>query len=92
MKASPTFGPVPPPCSCTTLDLMRSGPSSRTPEAGSVAWAISPRQLLSVSRPDLWVNTVGVLVTGLWLSGLPAVVPGLAVKEMSSSPLDRASC
>ena len=25
--------------------------------------------MLSVSRPALWVNTVGVLVTGLWLSG-----------------------
>lgn len=38
------------------------------PEAGQT-WAISPRQMLSVSRPALWVNTVGVLVTGLWLSG-----------------------
>ena len=38
------------------------------PEAGQT-WSISPRQMLSVSRPALWVNTVGVLVTGLWLSG-----------------------
>ncbi|WP_425147035.1 UbiA family prenyltransferase [Deinococcus sp.] len=27
------------------------------------------RQLLTVSRPALWINTVGVLVTGLWLAG-----------------------
>ncbi|MFB9994265.1 UbiA family prenyltransferase [Deinococcus oregonensis] len=26
-------------------------------------------RLLAVSRPALWVNTVGTLVTGLWLSG-----------------------
>ena len=47
---------------------MRSDPRSRTSDAGQ-AWAISPCQLLSVSRPALWINTVGVLVTGLWLSG-----------------------
>ena len=38
------------------------------PEAGQT-WAISPMQMLSASRPALWVNTVGVLVTGLWLCG-----------------------
>lgn len=27
------------------------------------------RRLLTVSRPALWVNTVGTLVTGVWLSG-----------------------
>ena len=27
------------------------------------------RQLVTVSRPALWINTVGVLVTGLWLAG-----------------------
>ncbi|MFC4452655.1 UbiA family prenyltransferase [Deinococcus sonorensis] len=27
------------------------------------------RQLLLVSRPALWINTVGVAVTGLWLAG-----------------------
>ncbi|MCD0171862.1 hypothetical protein IHN59_19755, partial [Deinococcus sp. 23YEL01] len=38
--------------------------------------AVSPRthrlplrRLLTVSRPALWVNTVGTLVTGVWLSG-----------------------
>ena len=47
---------------------MRSDPRSRTSDAGQT-WAISPRRLLSVSRPALWINTVGVFVTGLWLSG-----------------------
>ena len=34
--------------------------------------ALSPlplRQLMLVSRPALWINTLGVAVTGLWLSG-----------------------
>ncbi|PNY82594.1 UbiA family prenyltransferase [Deinococcus koreensis] len=36
------------------------------------------RRLLAVSRPALWVNTVGTLVTGLWLSGrLSTLEPGL---------------
>lgn len=54
---------------------MNSGPEVTRSETGVPfsrrlsAWAINPRQLLAVSRPALWVNTVGVLVTGLWLSG-----------------------
>ena len=35
----------------------------------SGAAALPLRQLLTVSRPALWINTVGVLVTGLWLAG-----------------------
>lgn len=31
--------------------------------------ALTLRQLLLVSRPALWINTLGVAVTGLWLSG-----------------------
>lgn len=36
------------------------------------------RRMLAVSRPALWVNTVGTLVTGLWLSGhLFTLQPGV---------------
>ncbi|MGY2893091.1 UbiA family prenyltransferase [Deinococcus sp. UYEF24] len=53
---------------------MSSGPDSGLQESGPAvvrrpAWAIGARQLLTVSRPALWINTVGVLVTGLWLTG-----------------------
>ncbi|GMA16839.1 prenyltransferase [Deinococcus metallilatus] len=38
------------------------------------------RRLLAVARPALWVNTVGTLVTGLWLTGhLYTLHPGLLV-------------
>lgn len=56
---------------------MRGGPGSRSAvgaegragAASAPARALGARQLLTVSRPALWINTVGVLVTGLWLSG-----------------------
>ncbi|WP_407539388.1 UbiA family prenyltransferase [Deinococcus radiomollis] len=53
---------------------MSSGPDSGLQERGPAVVrrpvpAISLRQLLTVSRPALWINTVGVLVTGLWLTG-----------------------
>lgn len=36
------------------------------------------RRLLAVSRPALWINTIGTLVTGVWLSGrLYSLEPGL---------------
>lgn len=36
------------------------------------------RRLLAVSRPALWINTVGTLITGVWLSGrLYTLEPGL---------------
>ncbi|WP_308425767.1 UbiA family prenyltransferase [Deinococcus ruber] len=47
----------------------------RMQERGPRSWSLgragtlSLRQLLTVSRPALWINTVGVLVTGLWLAG-----------------------
>ncbi|GAA5513005.1 hypothetical protein Dcar01_01729 [Deinococcus carri] len=41
---------------------------------------LSARRVLAVSRPALWVNTVGTLVMGLWLTGrLLAPQPGLLV-------------
>ncbi|EYB66920.1 prenyltransferase [Deinococcus phoenicis] len=43
------------------------------------AW-LPLRRLLAVSRPALWVNTVGTLVTGLWLTGrLYTLDPGVLV-------------
>ena len=36
------------------------------------------RRILAVARPALWINTVGTLVTGLWLTGhLYTLDPGL---------------
>lgn len=48
---------------------MSSGPESGVQRVEGVAWALPLRRLLTVSRPALWINTVGVLVTGLWLTG-----------------------
>jgi 4-hydroxybenzoate polyprenyltransferase len=50
---------------------MSSGPNSQIERLilGRSPWVISPKQLLTVSRPALWINTVGVLITGLWLTG-----------------------
>ncbi len=45
------------------------GAEGQAGAARAPARSISARQLLTVSRPALWINTVGVLVTGLWLSG-----------------------
>lgn len=40
--------------------------------------ALPLRRLLTVSRPALWINTVGTLVTGVWLTGrLYTLDPGV---------------
>lgn len=43
--------------------------SSRAPGTIARAPTLSLRALLLISRPALWVNTLGVAVTGLWLAG-----------------------
>lgn len=52
-------------------ETVSSGPDSPSDHLtlGASAWAVPFRQLLTVARPALWINTVGVLVTGLWLTG-----------------------
>ena len=63
---------------------MRSRAGGTAGEGAAAAEFAAPalplRQLLTVSRPALWINTVGVLVTGLWLAGeLWTVLPGFWV-------------
>ncbi|WP_424949366.1 UbiA family prenyltransferase [Deinococcus sp.] len=51
------------------VKLSRGTGAGRQWSAALSVGRLSVRQLLTVSRPALWVNTVGVLVTGLWLTG-----------------------
>jgi len=46
-----------------------AGTEHRAEAASASVQSIRFRQVLIVSRPALWINTVGVLVTGLWLCG-----------------------
>jgi 4-hydroxybenzoate polyprenyltransferase len=46
-----------------------AGANAQARAEGAPIRSVGLRRLLLVSRPALWINTVGVLITGLWLSG-----------------------